>query len=47
MTTLLKSLVVAAALAASAGSITSASANAVQMACQSGQITVHGVWDCR
>jgi hypothetical protein len=47
MTTILKSIIVAAALAASGASISTASADAVRMACQSGQITTHGVWDCR
>jgi hypothetical protein len=45
MSTFIKSLVVAAALASGALAVTSA--NAMNAACQGGSFTQHGIWDCR
>ena len=47
MSKFLKAVVVAAGLVAAASSISTASADATRMSCQAGQITPHGVWDCR
>ncbi len=47
MTAFLKAIVVAAGLAAAASSISTASADGMVAACQAGQITLHGVFDCR
>ena len=50
MSTLVKSLFVAAALFAGAASITAASAQpdyALNQACNGSTFTPHGIWDCR
>lgn len=47
MTAFLKVIVVAAGLAAAAASISTASADAMKASCQAGEITLHGVFDCR
>ena len=50
MTNLFRILMLAATLTAGASIVTTASADTssgIRMACESGQITPHGVFDCR
>ncbi len=49
MSNIFKTILVAAALVAGAGSITTVSAMTAGdiAACQSGSFSPHGIWDCR